>query len=237
MKKLHRLLLIMMTAFLLLVPAVAAFAAKKSSVIRPGESLQQVRTLSWKATLLRNVRTKYGRFRAGTVVTVVRGGAKCVIRLKGHNYSISRQYLSFGQDLASVVTKGDYNKLTKTTYINSTAHKSKSRYLVWVSLDKQRVNIFRGKNKKWKLVKVFKCTTGRENSTPIGNFTIKAKYPSYGNLAYYMEFSGSGFHRWPGVGVESIGTHTQSHGCIRMTQSNIIWMYNNLPVGTRVWIY
>ena len=225
MKKLHRLLLIIMTAFLLLVPADAAFAAKKSSVIRPGESLQQVRTLSWKATLLRNVRTKYGRFRAGTVVTVVRGGAKCIIRLKGHNYSISRQYLSFGQDLASVVTKGDYNKLTKTTYINSTAHKSKSS------------NIFRGKNKKWKLVKVFKCTTGRENSTPIGNFVIKAKYPSYGNLAYYMEFSGSGFHRWPGVGVESIGTHTQSHGCIRMTQSDIIWMYNNLPVGTRVWIY
>ena len=162
MKKLHRLLLIIMTAFLLLVPADAAFAAKKSSVIRPGESLQQVRTLSWKATLLRNVRTKYGRFRAGTVVTVVRGGAKCIIRLKGHNYSISRQYLSFGQDLASVVTKGDYNKLTKTTYINSTAHKSKSRYLVWVSLDKQRVNICRGKNKKWKLVKVFKCTTGRK---------------------------------------------------------------------------
>ena len=104
MKKLHRLLLIMMTSFLLLVPADAAFAAKKSSVIRPGESLQQVRTLSWKATLLRNVRTKYGRFRAGTVVTVVRGGAKCIIRLKGHNYSISKQYLSFGEDLASVVT-------------------------------------------------------------------------------------------------------------------------------------
>ena len=78
---------------------------------------------------------------------------------------------------------------------------------------------------------------GRDNSTPLGNFTIKAKYPNYGGLAYYMEFSGSGFHRWPGVGVESIGTHTQSHGCIRMTQNDVIWMYNNLPVGTRVWIY
>ena len=237
MKKLHRLLLIIMTAFLLLVPADAAFAAKKSSVIRPGESLQQVRTLSWKATLLRNVRTKYGRFRAGTVVTVVRGGAKCIIRLKGHNYSISKQYLSFGEDLASVVTKGDYTKRIKNTYINSAAHKSKSKYLVWVSLDKQRVNVFKGSNKKWKLVKVFKCTTGRDNSTPIGNFTIKSKVPNYNGLAYYMAFSGSGFHRWPGMGVESIGTHTQSHGCIRMTQSDIIWMYNNLPVGTRVWIY
>jgi len=236
MRKIRRLLVVLAVA-MMMIPADAAFAAKKSSVIQPGESLQQVRTLYWKATLLRNVRTKYGRFPAGTVVTVVRGGAKCIIRLKGHNYNISRKYLNFAQDLASVVTKGDYTKRIKNTYINSAAHKSKSKYLVWVSLDKQRVNVFKGSNKKWKLVKVFKCTTGRDNSTPIGNFTIKSKVPNYNGLAYYMAFSGSGFHRWPGMGVESIGTHTQSHGCIRMTQNDVIWMYNHLPVGTRVWIY
>ena len=232
MRKIRRLLVVLAVA-MMMIPADAAFAAKKTSVIRPGESLQQVRTLAWKATL----RTKYGRFKAGTVVTVVRGGAKCIIRLKGHNYNISRKYLNFAQDLASVVTKGDYTKRIKNTYINSAAHKSKSKYLVWVSLDKQRVNVFKGSNKKWKLVKVFKCTTGRDNSTPIGNFTIKSKVPNYNGLAYYMAFSGSGFHRWPGMGVESIGTHTQSHGCIRMTQNDVIWMYNHLPVGTRVWIY
>lgn len=232
MRKIRR-LLVVLAVVMMMIPADAAFAAKKTSVIRPGESLQQVRTLAWKATLLRND----GRFKAGTVVTVVRGGAKCIIRLKGHNYNISRKYLNFAQDLASVVTKGDYTKRIKNTYINSAAHKSKSKYLVWVSLDKQRVNVFKGSNKKWKLVKVFKCTTGRDNSTPIGNFTIKSKVPNYNGLAYYMAFSGSGFHRWPGMGVESIGTHTQSHGCIRMTQNDVIWMYNHLPVGTRVWIY
>ena len=131
MRKIRR-LLVVLAVVMMMIPADAAFAAKKTSVIRPGESLQQVRTLAWKATLLRNVRTKYGRFKAGTVVTVVRGGAKCIIRLKGHNYNISRKYLNFAQDLASVVTKGDYTKRIKNTYINSAAHKSKSKYLVWV---------------------------------------------------------------------------------------------------------
>ena len=83
MRKIRR-LLVVLAVVMMMIPADAAFAAKKTSVIRPGESLQQVRTLAWKATLLRND----GRFKAGTVVTVVRGGAKCIIRLKGHNYNI-----------------------------------------------------------------------------------------------------------------------------------------------------
>ena len=242
MKNLRRLLLTFAIALMALLQADIVFAAVKIPAIMPGETLQTVKTLAWKATLRRTVKTKYGRFKAGTTVTVIKGGSKCIISLGGHNYKIASKYLSFGQDLASIVTDGDYNTSTKISYANSTKRTSKTSYLVWVSLDKQRINVYKGSSGNWKLVKVFKCTTGANNSTPIGTFTIRKKMHSYTGqygspLYFYMEFAGSGFHRWPGSGVGTIGTHPQSHGCIRMRQSDAIWMYKNVPLKTKVIIY
>lgn len=242
MKHVRRLLLTMVLAVMMLIPAQTAFAGLRVPAIKPGEVLQPVKTLAWQGKLLRNVNTKYGSYPAGTEVTIIKGGGSCIIKLDGHNYKISRQYLTFEKDLATVVDDGDYNRTTKDSFANDYRRKSKTQYFVWVSLDKQRINIYKGKNRNWTLIKVFKCTTGADNSTPMGNFTIRRKMHSftgqYGSpLYFYMEFAGSGFHRWPGGGIETIGTHTQSHGCIRMVQKDAIWMYKKVPIGSKVLIY
>lgn len=242
MRKLRKLLLMAVISVMMLIPADLAFAAVRIPAIQPGEPIQQVDTLAWVATLKRAVRTKYGRFKAGTRVTVIKGGSKCTIRLKGHNYKIASRYLNFKKDLASIVGGSDYNTSTKIAFANQKTRTSKTNYLIWVSLDKQRLNLYRGSNRRWELIKVFKCTTGMMNMTPVGNFTIGWKKHSYTGqygspLYFYMEFSGSGFHRWPGKGVGTIGTHPQSHGCIRLREKDAAWLYRNVPTKTKVVIY
>ena len=90
MKKLRKLLLMAVFSVMMLIPADLAYAAVRIPAIQPGEPIQRVDTLAWQATLKRAVRTKYGRFKAGTFVTVIKGGSKCTIRLKGHNYTLRR---------------------------------------------------------------------------------------------------------------------------------------------------
>jgi len=243
MKKFRKLLLMVIMAVMMLVPADLAFADMPIPPIKPNDPIQRVSTLKWKGELLVSVRTKYGRFRAGKKVTILKTGYKCTILLKGHKFKIARRYLRITEDLASIVKGKDYNTKTKIYFANKVKRKSKTKYFIWVSLDKQRVNIYKGSSKRWRLYKVYKCTTGIAASTPLGYHTIGWKLPSftgqYGSpLYYYMEFAGSGFHIWPGYGGAGlIGKHTQSHGCIRLTASAAEWMYKHIPIGTKVYIY
>lgn len=80
---------------------------------------------------------------------------------------------------------------------------------------------------------------GRE---PIANGTIYI--PPYGSpqrkhkgvlgAAKLEMYDGYYFH---GTNNEaSIGT-AASHGCIRMRRADVLWMYENVPVGTKVYIY
>ena len=57
-----------------------------------------------------------------------------------------------------------------------------------------------------------------------------------GELGHYRLALGDGylFHGTPYA--NSIGSSV-THGCIRLNDDDIEWMYNNVPVGTRVYIY
>lgn len=146
---------------------------------------------------------------------------------------------------ADACTPGDYKKKTKINFVNSKKITSQTDYMIWVSTDMQSLNVFEGSNRNWDLIKSFPCSTGMAGyPTPIGSKTIMFKQLVYhsalwgSNLQYFLSFGGSGIHKWPGPGIEgNIGVHPCSHACVRLGRSAATWMYQNIPVGTRLLVY
>ncbi|MFA4966156.1 MAG: L,D-transpeptidase [Thermoleophilia bacterium] len=91
-----------------------------------------------------------------------------------------------------------------------------------------------------RIVRVFACVLGKPSTpTPLGKFKIYAKdtFPavsSYGprRLRYMGLFAIHGtdepwlLQRFP---------RNYSHGCTRLANSNILWLFDRCRVGTRVW--
>lgn len=57
-----------------------------------------------------------------------------------------------------------------------------------------------------------------------------------GELGAYQLDMGSGYLLHGTPRGESIGTAT-THGCVRLREDDIAWLYERIPVGTRVYIY
>ena len=142
-------------------------------------------------------------------------------------------------------TPGDFTKATKTAFVNSRTLKSKTKWLIWVSTDRQSFNIFRGSNKHWVFYRKYDCSTGMANfATPLGRRTIRRKIRSYYSeefeswLNYFLEFGGSGIHVWPGPHVgQYIGKEPCSHACIRLRREAAIWVYKHIPVNTLLYVH
>jgi lipoprotein-anchoring transpeptidase ErfK/SrfK len=78
-------------------------------------------------------------------------------------------------------------------------------------------------------------------TTPVGHFTILRQIDGLrvGRLGSlwrpkYFTNDGVAFH-----GAPSIPPYPVSHGCVRMTNSaiNYMWANNVMPLGTAVWVY
>ena len=148
--------------------------------------------------------------------------------------------------------KNDYKPEIKTAWVNLKGYKSSSKYLVWVNLTYQRVNIFEGSQGNWKLIRTCLCGSGT-NATPTirGVFTTSYKqsawnYGSYycGPIVRFYGSSGYAFHSrlqyWPMNSDRYYDARIGfpiSHGCLRMYNDDIWWMYNNLPNGTTVVVH
>jgi lipoprotein-anchoring transpeptidase ErfK/SrfK len=57
-----------------------------------------------------------------------------------------------------------------------------------------------------------------------------------GELGHYRLKLGDGYQIHGTPFQKSIGT-SATHGCVRMTDEDIAWMYHNVPVGTKVYLY
>ncbi len=166
--------------------------------------------------------------------------------LKG-NYKISGSKYYF--DKSSGVLRG-----ASTTMWNKVKNKtSKTKYLVAVSRELNRVCVYKKSNGSWVVYKYMKCTTGAKSTpSPRGSFTVPKKKT-------YLGFFGLGrdYYCWyatrivGGVYFHSVlyqpasktalydGRLGQnlSHGCIRLELKNAKWMYDNIKPGTKVVIY
>ena len=143
----------------------------------------------------------------------------------------------------------DYSTAVKEYWVNNVKKASSSSgYLIWTSLYTQKVNIFTGYSGHWKLVKSYPCSSGLNTSnTPPEDKTIQSKtmrwnFSDDGN--YYVDHvtvldsRGRAFHSRPkyysGAVKDATMGRPSSHGCVRMMDDGVQYIYNNCPIGTKV---
>ncbi|MGM9521785.1 MAG: L,D-transpeptidase family protein [Oscillospiraceae bacterium] len=191
------------------------------------------------------------------------GTASGSVTVAIENYDESHYHVSAAEALA-LVTSGytgdyttqwalehDYTDAVKTAWINAKGYSSTSSYIIWVSKTYQRVNIFEGSAGNWELIHTFLCGTGAPgHGTPEGVYTIFSRSSRGWITSTYcvrpvVNFkTGSGYafhsrlydpsHEY--LTDASIGFPV-SHGCVRMYDEDVQWIYDNVPTGTTVVVY
>jgi len=144
----------------------------------------------------------------------------------------------------------DYQTGEKERWINLNGYSSSSEYLIWVNLTYQRANIFSGSKGNWKLIRSCIVGTGADGmGTPRGVWKVTYRDSAgWTTKAYTVRpvvgFKGGGyaFHsrlKYPGtdsLSSSSIGFPV-SHGCVRMFDEDIQWVYDYIPNGTTVVVF
>lgn len=239
---------------------------KKAASIAAKTNTTPVRTIQWEAKLTKKVKVdtigtkdlpvKTVKIKKGSTITVVQrdyhvehGISLCELP-DSRRCWIKNKYLLFEKPVTSA-SEGDYDKATKEAFVNGMNIRGlKGDRMIWISLGKQRLNIFEGKKGEWKLIRVFPCSTGKVDSPTLDQtfksyFKIQKKAPSvqYGdsaNLHYYCFVYGYGIHQWPGGPMKKyMGKMPVSNSCIRLKKKDAKWVYDdeNIPVGTRVYVW
>jgi len=148
-------------------------------------------------------------------------------------------------------TEHDYETFEKEIWVNAKDYSSATEYLIWVNLSMQRVNIFKGSEGNWALC--YSCIVGTGapgRGTPAGVYKTTYKtWAGWTTSTYtvrpvvgFKENTGYAFHSrlyYPGgtkLSDASIGFPV-SHGCVRMYDEDVLYIYNNIPLGTTVVVY
>jgi lipoprotein-anchoring transpeptidase ErfK/SrfK len=144
----------------------------------------------------------------------------------------------------------DYTQNEKTVFVNAKGYSSPTQYLIWVSRYAQKVNVFEGSQYNWKLIHEFACATGASGSaTPVGVTYVTYKQSDWTTSSYtcrpivrFYPGTGYAFHSrlyYPRSNRLKDGTmgRPASHGCVRMMDEGIYWLYNNVPSKTTVVIF
>ncbi|MDR1131426.1 MAG: DUF3060 domain-containing protein [Oscillospiraceae bacterium] len=199
----------------------------------------------------------------GSVKNLTVGAGGCSITLRAENVTDDSARYEEARVLALVTLgyKGnytlswaethDYEDFEKEIWINAKGYSSATGYLIWVNLAMQRVNIFTGSAGDWTLLRSSIVGTGASGTgTPAGVW--RTTYKSWSGwttgtytvkpVVGFRENTGYAFHSrlyYPGtsrLSDSSIGFPI-SHGCVRMYDEDILYIYDNIPVGTTVVVY
>ena len=172
---------------------------------------------------------------------------KMMAKVKFSNGKVYWVYKSKYVCTSSIYTSLDYTTKTKEAFVNGKKFKSKSKYLIWISQYTQRVNIFKKSNGKWKLIRNCRAATGSyNNKSAIGVYkiTYKEKGWFYGStyVKPVVHWCGSAsFHSriYYNNGALQDGRIGMpiSHGCVRLYNEDINYIYKKMPVGTTVVSY
>jgi len=125
---------------------------------------------------------------------------------------------------------------------------SATKWKIDVSINEQKVRIY----SEDELIKEWIASTGENNYTPLGSFTIKQKGEWFFSEKFkqggkwWVAFKGNNylFHSVPmdrhqniiPEEAEKLGSAV-SHGCIRLRVEDAKWLYDNIPEGTLVLIH
>ena len=133
-------------------------------------------------------------------------------------------------------------------FINSQEVISGTDYLLWTDLSRLKTYAFRRSDNNWELIKTMKCSAGdKHHPTPTGTFEILYNPPFIGTEYNYVCKNALVFYRgfmyhsvpfeWNSKNVidDRIG-YRISNGCIRLSVEDSLWVYNNIPIGSAVFI-
>lgn len=133
-------------------------------------------------------------------------------------------------------------------FINSQDCTSTTNNYIFVNLTKQMVYIFSGSDHNWKMINSFACASGKSSTPTIkGHFTVGIKGTSFTSTGgalckYFTQISGNYlfhsilYNRAGKYIIDSTLGTTISHGCVRLATNNALYIYNNMPHGTQIWI-
>ena len=138
-----------------------------------------------------------------------------------------------------------------TMFEKAQGYYSDTGYLILCSLATQRTAVFKGSKGKWTLMREMIVSTGAPiNPTPKGEYktTVHTEhFNSYGVRAWYATGFIGGLYLFhsspyeidsePRVCTDDRLGEPHSHGCVRMKLEDAKWMYDNLPLRTKVVIF
>ena len=127
---------------------------------------------------------------------------------------------------------------------------SKTNYLIVIDRSNCRLGVYRGSVRNWTRQNRWSCSVGK-SSTPTSGGTYEtsrvAQYEDsgYARTWYVTRFKGSQkihsvlYDQQDSPNHIMDGTLGQrcTDGCVRLSLSNARWIYNNIPNGTKVYIY
>ena len=158
---------------------------------------------------------------------------------------------SFTVGNATYYANSDCEVITNSSTSKAQSYSSNSSYLILVNLTEQKTYVFSGSKGAWSPTKEFTCSTGTsDHPTPVGEYktTMRTTYfNSFGYRCWWATgFIGGEylFHSspytmtdTPQICADYTMGRPSSHGCIRMRLDDAKWIYDNIPIGTKVVIY
>ena len=152
-----------------------------------------------------------------------------------------------------------YTKTAVEYYVNQVKHiTSNTNWMLWINFYTQYCYIFNRKNSssEWESYGIWPCATGiMSHPTPRGyqqivtkaaKFYFKGGYGAYGLYASFIDGSpanGNAIHsprrHYDGRLMDPYGTigYPMSSGCVRLMDDKAKFVYDNCPIGTRLYIF
>lgn len=138
--------------------------------------------------------------------------------------------------------------ITNAMTTKAQVYSSATNWLILVDTRLNKVGVYQGARGNWREVYYWPCTSGAAATPTVkGQFTVRGKGLCFGSgytCWYYTQFYGNYlFHSV----LYQTGSQTAlvdgrlginaSHGCVRLSLTNAKWIYDNIPIGTKVVIY
>lgn len=180
-------------------------------------------------------------------IPIIAYQVKLVLKSASAPGSTANSFCSKGGFLADLSYKQTLDSKAKNM-------SSATSYLLMVDTNTCRVGIYKGYKGHWKRIKYWLAGVGaygKDTQTKKGTFTtIGREYvfgsdkgyncwyatQFYGNYLFHSEVYDIGHKDAAHMQSSGLGTHV-SHGCVRLKLKNAKWIYDNIPLGSRVKVY
>lgn len=143
-----------------------------------------------------------------------------------------------------ITTDGDFPQMDE--FANSKNLTSRTNYLIWIDKSDFRVTVFVGSKNNWRAISSYPCSIGAVATPTItGEFEYYSRETRWSYPGYYcgpiMRFYGgyalhSTLIRYDGTDYDPRLEMMISHGCIRMHPSDIQYLWDTIPLYTRVYV-